>query len=747
MTMPLLLLTCALAQPQRIPLADFAAVVIADRAPVAEQTAAKELADYVQRSAGVTLPVLEAAQAPTGKPLFLVGDSAARRKLAPDVKLDTLGPDGIVLATVGRNVVLAGSPPRGTLYAVYTFLEDTLGVRWWTSSEETVPKRTDVTVPPLSVHYTPKLRYREAFYRDALEGTFAARSKCNGHFAGTPAERGGHMSIIGWCHTFYQFMPPERYFAEHPDWYSEHDGKRTADGGQLCCSSAGAREEMKKQVLARLRENPTAGIISVSQNDWGGWCDCPACHALVEREGSQAGPLLEFVNDVADAVAKEFPDALVETLAYQASRKPPRTVKPRPNVVVRLCSIECDFSTPLATGPRNKSFAADIAGWKAMAPRLFIWNYVTNFANYLIPHANLTALAPDLRFFVDSGTVGLFEQGDTGSGTGDFVRLRAWLLAHLMWDPSRDERALTTQFLTGYYGAAAAPLQAYLDLREAAAAKANVHFGCYRGNTADWLKLADLTECSRLFDAAEKAVADQPALLARVRRERLPLTLSWLLSDRALRAEAKAKGIPYAGPADGANASAEWRDASVANNVGQYAEGRPFEGFGQALVDRFRRGAPPKEAAGLANDDWVDWQDGACVLHGLGNWVTRVDDPAASDRKAARMPASHNQWAVQCPVGDELSGERWHIYVSLRGIAKAKTGTACTVGLYDGPGGKDLAQVTLKVEDLVANGYQTVDLGAHPITSGVYAWVAPANNPDAMEAVLVDRVFAVRAKP
>jgi hypothetical protein len=753
MVLPFILLAGSLSAAQPLPIGDVAAVVVADDAPPPDRAAAAELVDHLAQATGVTLPIVPAAQAPAGKPLVLLGESEARRKLAPDVDLAGLGPDGIVIESVGPNLVLAGKPPRGTRYAVDTFLEDVVGCRWWTSTESDVPHRPNFVVPPLKVHYTPALRYREVFYRDAQDGRFALRLRHNGHFVRTSAEDGEHLSIIGWCHTSYQFLPPAKYFAAHPDWYAERGGRRIPDDGQLCLSSPGARAEMTKVVLQQLRANPHAGLISVSQNDCGGWCDCPECRAARERAGSQSGPLLEFVNAVAEGVAKEFPDVLVETLAYQDSRKPPRFIKPAPYVVIRLCSIECDYSQPLADGPRNARFAADIAGWRAIAPQLFIWNYVTNFANYLLPHPNLDTLAPDVRFFVANKAVGLFEQGDAGSATGDFVRLRAWVLAHLLWDPSRDEKALTTEFLTGYYGAAAPHLQAWLDRRQAAVKKANIHLGCGRGDTADWLTLADLTAGSQDFDAAERAVADDPVRLARVRRERLPLTLAWLLGDRTLRRQAKAKGLPWAGPADSAATAEAWRQAELDNQVGEYAEGRPFGPYGDAVVARFKRGTAPAECRGLAPDDWVDWQANALTLYSEGNWAARVDDAAASSGKAARMPANHTQWAVQCPLGADLGGETWRVVVMARCVAKgtaaeaAPNAPAMTMGIWDAAGNRAVSGRTVPIADAAGGQYRAFDLGTHKIGPGCYAWVAPANNPDQVEAVLVDRIYAVRAAP
>jgi hypothetical protein len=215
---------------------------------------------------------------------------------------------------------------------------------------------------------------------------------------------------------------------------------------------------MQKVLIARAlelaRKNPKAGMISISQNDTLGACQCPDCAAVVKEEGSESGPWIRLCNIVAAEINKEYPDFLVETLAYQYTRKPPKLTKPSKNVIVRLCSIEADFSHPLA-GESNKSFGDDLRGWKAIAPNLFIWNYVTNFADYVIPHPNMTPLAADLRFFADHNVIGVFEQGDSlNDRAGDFLPLRTWLLVKLLWDPSQDQAKLTEEFLNGYYGAA-----------------------------------------------------------------------------------------------------------------------------------------------------------------------------------------------------------------------------------------------------------------------------------------------------
>ena len=116
-----------------------------------------------------------------------------------------------------------------------------------------------------------------------------------------------------------------------------------------------------------------------------------------------------------------------------------------------------------ASGEQNEAFRRDIEGWSKIAPQLFVWDYVTNFSSYIVPHPNMRVLAPNIRFFTDHHVIGLFEQGDSQSTIGDFLRLRAWLLAHLMWDPARDEEALIAEFLQGYYGAGSTPSSAVLE--------------------------------------------------------------------------------------------------------------------------------------------------------------------------------------------------------------------------------------------------------------------------------------------
>jgi Domain of unknown function (DUF4838) len=283
-----------------------------------------------------------------------------------------------------------------------------------------------------------------------------------------------------------------------------------------------------------MRAHPDCTVFSVSQNDCFNQCECPKCQEVAKREGSQMGPVLQLVNCVAEGVEKEFPDKVVQTLAYQWTRHPPTQMRPRPNVVIMLCSIECCFSHPLATCDceANKAFRADFEAWAKIAPRLWVWDYTTNFAHYLLPFPNQYVLGPNIRFYVAHNVKGIFEEDVCDTPQSELASLGGYVMAKCLWNPNCDANRAISEFLEGYYGKAAGPIHAYLDLLHDRVERENIHVAIYV-NT-DYPHLTDelLVKADQLWQQAESLAAAEPEVLQRVKVSRMSVDYAILERGR-----------------------------------------------------------------------------------------------------------------------------------------------------------------------------------------------------------------------
>jgi hypothetical protein len=495
-------------------------IVVGREALPSERYAAGELQRFLEAISGVALPIVDdGGEGHTHE--ILVGDSRRLRALGIDLAAADLGKEGLLVRTVGSRLVLAGGRPRGTLYAVYTFLEEHLGCRWFTPDVSRIPKRSVVALDAIDRRVVPILEWREPRCGDLeVHGDWSARNKHYGRFTHLEERHGDKLHWEHYVHTFYPLVPLAEHWDEHPEYFSEIDGQRRTYLAQLCLSNPDVLRLVIEGVRRWMEEDPASSVVSVSQNDWHGYCQCADCAALDAREGSPSGSMIHFVNQVAEAIEPDYPNLTVSTLAYQYTRHAPRTLRPRHNVVPVLCSIECCFSHPLTECERNASFVEDMRAWSEISPRLYVWDYVTEFGHYQSPWPNLYSLQPNIQFFVENGVRGVFEQGP--GSTSEFAELRTYLLGKLLWDPDTDVDATIDDFLEGYYGGAAGALKDYIRLLHDKARKEHLHSHIWsplnRGLfTPDWLQ-----EAAALFDQAERDATGE-AELKRVQVARLPL--------------------------------------------------------------------------------------------------------------------------------------------------------------------------------------------------------------------------------
>ena len=384
--------------------------------------------------------------------------------------------DGYTMLEDGGKLYITGSCDRGTMYGVYDFLEDYLGVRFFAADTTVIVNQASAEIPAgFSKLHNPAFELRDTYWYDMrYKQDFANHSKDNSFYDNsTPVpDIGGGVGYAGrFVHTF-----------------SLLTGGTTHTGNVQPCLTD---EEVYATVLANVRawldDNPEATIISVSQNDSDagvGGCQCANCKAINDAEGSEMGSLLTFVNRIANDIKDDYPGVYVDTLAYRYTRTPPKTVRPAENVIIRLCSIECCFTHALSdpSCSRNKSFCKDIEAWSEICDKLYIWDYTYNAETYFTFFPNFGVLRENVQFYRDHNVKGVFLEGQQVSVSGEFAELRSYLLAKLLWNPDMTEEeynACMDEFMQYYYGPGWVKIKEYMQVMTAHGAKYNPHVGIF----------------------------------------------------------------------------------------------------------------------------------------------------------------------------------------------------------------------------------------------------------------------------
>ncbi len=420
-------------------------ILLAPHPQATDERAAAVLQQYLGQMTGQPVAVQKNLRVPAQGAVVFIGNH-------PNLGLAGLQTppplDGEAYFLQGKNNAfsIAGGGELGAEYGVYDLLER-LGCRKFSPRDSLIPRVEQLTLPQLEAQVqTPAFPYRELHYEPAFDEGWA-----RWHRLKTQADKSREWGLF--VHTFQHLCPAGKYFDEHPGFFSWNGVQRSP--GQICLSNDTVRQIVTDALREKIRERPEARYWSVSQNDNYDYCKCPRCAASDAYYGSPAGTLLAFVN----AVAAEFPDKIISTLAYQYTREAPKGIRPAPNVSVCLCSIECNRGLPITEGCRD--FARDLEDWSALTSRLMIWDYVVQFRSYLSPFPNWHTLQPNLQLFQRLGAQMVFEQG-SGRDRSEFSDMRAYLLAKLMWNPGADMDSILTDFGQGYYGAAQPAVWAYV---------------------------------------------------------------------------------------------------------------------------------------------------------------------------------------------------------------------------------------------------------------------------------------------
>ena len=527
-----------------------------------EKTAQDELRAYLAKATGEKVEVVrEDAATGGGRSIYL---GRTRFAAANGIDCAALNDEEWVLREIGGNLVVAGGDV-GTMFAAYRFLEDVVGVHWLdpTDDGEYVPPRRPLDWKGLDRRGQPKLRYRHAYLVPDMSGhRYLARNR-----ATTGRKLYGGVSP---AHTIYTALgkPDEirRLFKAHPDWFPLIDGKRychleRADGAaqsEFCFTNP----ELTAYWIKKLREwivkdraaEAAAGrkppmYYAIDQNDcYDGFCQCEACAAIAKREESNAGIMLDFVNRVAAALGPEFPDVRFQMMALHSTEKPPKLMKTRPNVSIRLCDTTSNVLLPW-TAPENAKHLDNLKEWARHANGIGMWDYSITYGSPIVmnyPTPTERTFAADLRQLRDCKGEGVFFEHEQPVGA-DMRDLKVWVEFKLAEDPDLDGDALIRTFTDLYYGeTAGAAIRRYRLMLEKKALDAAARVSWFPG-LSDYMFIDRdaFVQAYRCRDEAMAAVRGDAVKSARVEHAFLSLDHLYAVRAPALaRARANDPSLP-----------------------------------------------------------------------------------------------------------------------------------------------------------------------------------------------------------
>lgn len=452
-------------------LADYERVVIADDANAVQRAAAAELASYAGRITGQKMETMKTsvfALAKTRGLSFFVGDGAAEMALGQSPK--PWKTEEWMLRTVEKGLVLAGSDAvgdpwsittdAGSMLAVYTLLEDHLGVRWFWPGEfgEHVPSNAEAQVPALNERRTPafeirsiKLGYPSTYHTKTFDD--AARQWMR-------RARLGWVKSAVFGHSWeaaFDLRQGET-FKQHPEWFALVNGKRRPP--QMCTTHP--------EVIARMVDYVLAGkqdIMNISPSDGGGFCECERCQALDvpgvlaydNKHVQLSDRIFTYANEIARRVREKNPAKGCGMFAYTYYNKPPlKIARLEPNLYLSFV-----FQSAAHRDPENlREWRESVSGWQKLDAKMVIREGWGNHYYHDLPWIHDQQIIANLAEGSRLGFVAAYGEGSKSFAT---QAPNMWAITHMMWDPRRDTTNLMRDFYESAYGPVAKEMQGFFE--------------------------------------------------------------------------------------------------------------------------------------------------------------------------------------------------------------------------------------------------------------------------------------------
>jgi len=265
-------------------------------------------------------------------------------------------------------------------------------------------------------------------------------------------------------HSAGYMVPKYLYYDEHPEYYAKRlNGKRIPKSTRdsyihLCMSNPHVVRISTERMLGWMRLQKDKRFFCVTQGDGPDWCQCEQCKGMDVETGNYSDRMLKFVNQIARAVKKEFPDKILLTLAYVGTDTAPVLERPEENVWVMYCPF---WGVALSevhslTHPSNAEALKQLEAWLKAAPdNMAIYDYNMKFC------PSWDAMAAKIKWYSAKGIRGIWFCGSPSCFRDLFEHV---VRQEMIRDPNQEPEKLKRDYVNAKYGAAAPHVMEYLTL-------------------------------------------------------------------------------------------------------------------------------------------------------------------------------------------------------------------------------------------------------------------------------------------
>jgi len=393
----------------------------------------------------------------------------------------------------GGTLLLAGGGRQGTLYAVYDYLAQ-LGWRWYAPGpmgEVAASKKESLPLDGWKTVSAPDFPLFRGFYDGMASAQlfqWMARNRLNMwayHCDSYALMRKLGFVFLSGGHILEDILNPDKpmrsgktLFEEHADWFAEVNGKRerkNAGRYQFCVSNDAAVAYVAQSIIEHFKTDwSTTDYQNVWMYDtWAGWCQCSRCQQL----GNDADRYLHFLAKVREAVNQAIAAGDVKrdigmvmcayegtSSLYGPSRPVPAVLRNSKDFVLYAPINRCYAHTLESRDCTefNTHYDEAVQSWSKVAgelPFTVVEYYnVSKFED--LPLLFSRTMAEDFAYYRKAGVKGMSYMHIPIALWGPRA-LTQTLFARLSWDSKAPVEMVREDFVTLYYGPAAAPMRTF----------------------------------------------------------------------------------------------------------------------------------------------------------------------------------------------------------------------------------------------------------------------------------------------